>query len=268
MVAAFGLALGLGLAFGGGSARAWGPAAQQAVVAKAIDTLPKGLKPFYKAHRLEMPSLALEPSFPEDSPERRFAVDRLLAWPFADLPHTEKALVAKYGERAEGIGRLPWLIREGYARLVEGFKAQDKVKVLTESDALALLVADLHNPFALTDNFDGQKTEQHGLWIRSSVKAVEAMKAHLRVDPDPAVYLDDPQEYVFSILVASYVWLDNLLYADELAKRGKQGYGEIFFESFELRAGRLIGERLGRAAEDAGSFWYTAWTVAGRPELK
>ena len=42
-------------------ARAWGPLIHQRVTSEAIETLPKGLKPFYKAHRLELPSLALTP---------------------------------------------------------------------------------------------------------------------------------------------------------------------------------------------------------------
>jgi hypothetical protein len=260
--------LGAGFVFLGPAAWAWGPAAQQAVVGRAIETLPKGLKSFYKTHRLEVPSLALEPTFPEEGPERRFMIDRVMPWPFAELPHSEKDFQAKYGDQAASLGRLPWLLQESFGRLVEAFKASDKVKILNESDTLALLVADLHNPLTLTDNADGQKTGQHGLWIRTSVKLVEAMKDRLKVEPDAARYLDNPREYVFSMIEASYVWLDNLLYADALAKRGKQGYGEIFFESFEIRAGRIVGDRLSRAAEDAGSYWYTAWTVAGRPELK
>ena len=51
-------------------------------------------------------------------------------------------------------------------------------------------------------------------------------------------------------------------------KELQAGYGEIFFESFEARGGRNLGDRLSRAAQDAGSFWYTAWTAAGRPALK
>ena len=27
-------------------------------------------------------------------------------------------------------------------------------------------------------------------------------------------------------------------------------------------------ERLSHAAEDTASYWYTAWTAAGRPEMK
>ena len=97
--------------------------AHQVTAAAAIDTLPKQLKGFYKAHRAEMPSLALEPEFAPRGPERRFLVDRLSQFPFDDLPHTEASLNAKYGDKAQGVGRLPWLVQESYARLVDAMKA-------------------------------------------------------------------------------------------------------------------------------------------------
>jgi len=37
---------------------------------------------------------------------------------------------------------------------------------------------------------------------------------------------------------------------------------------FARRAGPILRERLSHAAEDSGSYWYTAWTAAGRPELE
>lgn len=252
------------------TAAAWGPVAHQAVLLKAIDTLPNPLKTFYKNHRLELPSLAPDSETPvgEEGPERRFAVDRLLPFPFLDLPHSEKELLARFGEDAPRAGRLPWLIDEGYARLVEAFKAGDKAKILSESDALAALVADLKNPLALTDNADGQKTGQHGLFVRFSSRLPEAMERRLKLGPEAARYLDDPKEYVFGMIAATYVWVDNLLYQEALAKRGKAGYTEIYYESFELRCGELLRQRLSEAAADAGSFWYTAWTAAGKPDLK
>ena len=250
-----------------GEARAWGPVAQEVVTSKAIDALPKGLKEFYKAHRLEMPTLALEPTYPEETPDWRFAVDRLMPYPFLDLPRTEKGLKEKYGAAAS-IGRLPWLVQESHARLVEAFRAKDKTRILEESDTLAALVAQLHNPLALTDNADGQKSDQHGLYQRFTVKFPEAMAAKLKVSTDAAVYLDDPKGYVFSMLNASYVWVDNLLFLDELSKRGKSGYGEIYFEDLATRAADFLSRRLSLAANDVASYWYTAWTDAQRPELK
>ena len=249
-------------------ASAWGPAAHRAVTAKAIDTLPGGIKDFYKTHRLELPTLALDAEPPDEGADRRFAVDRLLPYPFTGLPRSEAGVKERFGDAAAQVGRLPWLIQESYARLVEAFKAKDKAKIVEESDLLAGLVADLDNPLAVTDNADGQKSEQHGLWMRFSVRFPEAVERALKLSPDSARYLDEPKEYVFSMLKASYVWVDNILYQEELARRGKAGYTESYYEALAIRAGEVLRWRLSAAAEDAGSYWYTAWTVAGRPELK
>lgn len=251
-------------------ALAWGPVVHQVVADKAIDTLPKELKSFYKDHRFEMPTLAPDAEPPaEEGPERRFALDRLLPFPFAELPRSEAALQARFGkEAADGVGRLPWLIHESYARLVEAFRAGDTARIVTESDLLAGLVTDLRNPLALTGNADGQQTDQHGLWARWSSRFPEAAQKALKLDTDAAHYLDDPREYVFSIINGTYIWVDNILYQDELARRGKGGYGEIYFESLAARASIILRAHLSEAANDAGSYWYTAWTEAGRPQLK
>jgi len=58
------------VALGASPAQAWGPLVHQRVTSEAIDTLPKGLKPFYKAHRLEMPSLAVDTPPPGRRPAR------------------------------------------------------------------------------------------------------------------------------------------------------------------------------------------------------
>jgi hypothetical protein len=249
-------------------AQAAGPVITATIVARAIDTLPKPMQKYYRDHRLEIPALALEPTFPEPSPERKFAVDKLTPFPFTDLPHSEAGMKSKYGPAAESVGRLPWLLQESYARLVEAFKAGDKDKILTGSDEVAGLVADLHLPLNLSQDYDGQMTGQHGLWVRFAQKLPEAMEKRLKVDPEAAKYLDDPKEYVFSIINSVYIWLDNLLYLDELAKRGKGGYTEIYYDDFEKKAGVVLKQLLSGAATDAGSYWYTAWTVAGKPELK
>lgn len=246
------------------TALAFGPAAHQLVADKAIDVLPGGLKSFYKAHRLEMKSLALEPEFPDEGAERRFPIDRRMPFPFLDFVPREKVFAAP----ADFQGRLPWLIQESYARLVEAFKARDKARILDESDVLAGLVADYSNPLAVTDNADGQKTEMHGLFVRFSAKLPEAMQRKLKLDAEAARFLDAPDDYVRAMLVGTYVWVDNLLYAEALAKRGQSGYGDSYFEALERRAGPILKDRLSQAATDASSYWYTAWTNAGRPELK
>jgi hypothetical protein len=251
-------------------ALAWGPIVHQRVTAEAIETLPKGIKPFYKAHRLELPSLAVDAPPPADEgPDRRFTVDKFLPFPFADVPHTEAALKAKYGEEAATkAGRLPWLIEDAYAKLVEAFRAGDKTRILEASDTLSGYVADLHNPLALTENFDGQKTGQHGLWVRLTTKLPEAMDKKLNFGGQPARLVDDPKGYIFALLPRVYMWVDNLLYLEDLARRGQSGYTEIYYDTLSEKVGPLLKERLVEATTDVGSYWYTAWTAAQRPDLK
>ena len=204
-------------------------------------------------------------------PDRRFAVDRLLPFPFADLPRTEAgvegALRRRRGDRS---GRLPWLIQETYARLVEAFKAGDKARILDESDALAALVADLHNPLALTDNADGQKTGSTACGCASRVQAArghgQAAQASTRT---PRTSSTSPRSYVFSMINGTYVWLDNLLYEEELAQARHSRLHRDLLRGPGAARGPLLQERpRAQAAGDAGSYWYTAWTAAGRPELK
>ena len=242
--------------------------AHRVVVEEAIEVLPKDLKKFYKQHREEIPSQALEPTFPERGPDRRFQVDALLSFPFQGLPRSEEALESEFGEEAKTIGRLPWLIHESYERLLQAFKAGDKSAILLGSDEIAGYLVDLNSPMNLTKNRDGQDTGQHGLWLRLTERLPQAMGKKLKLRSDAANYLDKPKEYVFSVILETYVWIDNVLYLDALARRGKQGYSEYYFDDFARRAGPILSERLSHAAEDTSSYWYTAWTEAGRPEMK
>src|SRR5207245_6089824 len=88
-------------------ARAWGRVAPELVPSRAIDTLPKPLKAYDKEHRLEIPSLSLEANPPEEGPERRFQVDRLMPFPFEELPKTEAAFRTRFGDEGTKVGRLP-----------------------------------------------------------------------------------------------------------------------------------------------------------------
>src|SRR5207244_13169089 len=131
---------------------------------------------------------------------RSISAAACLVLQFTEVPQTGTDINAKICEAREKSGRLPWHIEQTYHRPFDAFKANDKNRILAESDQLAGFVADLHNPLALTDNADGQKTEQHGLWARFTTRLPEAMQNRLKLDPETARYLDNPRDYVFAML--------------------------------------------------------------------
>jgi hypothetical protein len=261
------LAALLSMSLSAAPAGAWGRVAHQGVTTRAISALPKGLKGFMERHALELPSLAPDARLPEEGLARRFAVDRLGRFPFQDVPQTESEFGARYGDAAGEVGRLPWLIQESYGRLILRFKAREKTAILEEADLLAGLLTDLHNPLALTENFDGQKTHQDGLWQRFSVRLPEAATG-LRIDADAAHLIDDPPGHVFGMIRATYVWADNIVYEEELARSGGVAGSLQYFSAFMDRCGEILRQRLGWAARDVSSYWYTAWVAAGKPPLE
>jgi hypothetical protein len=260
------LGLVLVMAFLPASVFAWSDSVYRLVIRKAIDTLPKGQKKYFEDHKYEMPSLTPDEDPPLRPDGRRFAIDLLGTFPFQDIPQDEASVKAKAD--IGFVGRLPFLLLESHARLVAAFKAGDKEKILAAADEVAILAADLNNPLSFTQNFDGQKTEQAGLARRLAARLPEDMEGRLKINPEAARLLENPRDYIFGSMLRSHIWVDNILYADRLAYRGKSSYGGSYFEAFELRAGRLLSDLLSNAAADVGSFWYTAWTEAGRPELR
>jgi hypothetical protein len=260
------VAVALGIPLAPASAWAWGPATHTQVMQEATGVLPGALKGFYQRHKLEVPSLSPNVRPAPEGPERRFAIDRLAPFPFREIPRKESDFDSHFGDDAKGVGRLPWLIQESYPKLVAAFRENDKEVILQESDTLAALITDLHNPLALTDNADGQKTGQPGLWTRFAEKF--PARSHVKFGADGAYLIDDPATYVFSIVASTYVWLDNVLYADEQARRQDPSYGGVYYESMDRHAGSILRDRLSWASRDVASYWYTAWITAGKPELR
>jgi len=70
--------------------------------------------------------------------------------------------------------------------------------------------------------------------------------------------LDSAEELIF---------VDNILYYDYLSRKGVQSYDRFYYEGMWLRAQPVTEALLAGAAQDAASFWYTAWVEARKPEL-
>src|SRR4051794_1401150 len=113
---------------------AWGLDVHRWLTGRAIDGLPEPLKTFFAVRRdfvtehTADPDLwrivALKSDFGDEDPNHFLDIDDLgEGAPFAHVPRTWNALVAKYGiARANKVGRLPWRSDELYTRLVAAFR--------------------------------------------------------------------------------------------------------------------------------------------------
>ena len=245
--------------------RTWNDIGHRLYVEKAIDALPKPLKGFYESHKV---TLAEAVSDPSRFGRSIFEVDRLEPFPFADLPTDRELAVRKYGEDTlKEAGDVPWRLIESYQALVEAFRKSDFKTAITHSEEIAFLVGELYVPLNVSKDGDGEPTGQQGLRERFDSRLMEAFGQKLKVPTLGAVFLDRPAEYAVSIPLKSFIFVDNILYFDYLSRKGVQSYDRFYYEGMWLRAQPVTEQLLAGAAQDAASFWYTAWVEARKPEL-
>lgn len=245
--------------------RTWNDIGHRLYVEKAIDALPKPLKSFYDKNKV---TLAEAVSDPSRFSRAIFEVDRLEPFPFADLPTDRELAVRKYGEETlKEAGDTPWRLIESYHALVEDFRKSDFESAVTHSEEIAFLVGELYVPLNVSKDGDGEPTGQQGLRERFDSRLMEAFGDKLKVPGLGAVFLDRPAEYAVSIPLKSFIFVDNILYFDYLSRKGVQSYDRFYYEGMWLRAQPVTEQLLAGAAQDAASFWYTAWVEARKPEL-
>lgn len=245
--------------------RSWNDVGHRLYIEKAVDALPKPLKAFYETHEVALAEAVADPS---RFSRAIFEVDRLEPFPFADLPTDRELAARKYGEETlKEAGDVPWRLIESYQALVEAFRKSDFEAAVTHSEEIAFLVGELYVPLNVSKNGDGEPTGQQGLRERFDSRLMEAFGDKLRVATPSAIFLDRPAEYAISIPLKSFIWVDNILYFDYLSHKGVQSYDRFYYEGMWLRAQPVTEHLLAGAAQDAASFWYTAWVEARKPEL-
>ena len=85
--------------------------------------------------------------------------------------------------------------------------------------------------------------------------------------PSDAVFVSDPTDHAFDACWRSHSWLENILLADRNARHDLNGYTDAYYDVFYNQAAAVLIRQLSDAATDVGSYWLTAWTNAGRPQL-
>jgi len=151
------------------SARAWGRNGNKLVVNKAIDTLPADIRAFFESNRALLSQHVTDPldTIATKAAERHnhfLFLDKYGRFPYDALPRNYKTAVVKYGKtKLQANGLLPWQIGVYSQKLTEDMKTGRWDEANLDAAILANYVADAHDPFNTTDDFDGRLTGQTGI---------------------------------------------------------------------------------------------------------
>ena len=256
------------------SACGWGPNAHRLITNKAVDTLPPEIRPFFEANRnllVQSSADPLDTLSKNSAGERRsrfIYLDRYGRFPFDSLPRDYKAAVSKFTKsKLEANGVLPWQIGLYSAKLTDAFKARNWDDVRQYAAMLAHYVAQSHDPFATTENFDGHLSNQLGVDQRFNSRLVDRYSLFFFILPNEATHISDPTDHAFESCLNAHSWLEQVLLADRRARRGLPDYTDEYYDRLYNQAGAILIRGVSDAAADVGSFWLTAWINAGRPPL-
>lgn len=252
---------------------AWGPNAERLVTNKAVDTLPPEIGTFFDSNRRFLvqhvtDSDASANPDPADRSNGFIALDHYGPFPFSDLPRSYAAAVRKYGKRTvDKYGLLPWQIGVYSQKLTQALESQDWQAAKLAAAALAHYVAAADDPFNTTANGDGSLSGQPGVNLRFGGGLVDRYQLFFFVKPSEAIYIKDPTDRAFEMVIGAHAWIENILNADRLAHQDLAGYSDEFYDRFYAQAGAILVRQLSDASTDIGSYWMTAWINAGRPKL-
>ena len=258
---------------GSGSLLAWGPTAHHIVEEWAIQTLPPQIRSFFENNRQFLTEHANDADslMTKDRYERMghyIYLDKYGLFPFPTLPHVYVRAKEQFGSgRINRDGMLPWQIGEFSLVLTKAMKDGKWEEVKVHAATLAHYVADAHDPLHTTQNYDGQLTQQSGLADRYEIRLPDRYSKFFIMHPEAATKIDDPTEYAFETCLEAHVWVDAVVWSDLRSREGLLDYTDEYFDRFYGQVGATVVRELNAAAHDAGSYWYTAWLNAGRPQL-
>ena len=177
-----------------------------------------------------------------------------------------KAAVTKFTKpRLDANGLLPWQIGVYSAKLTDDLKNSRWDEAKIDAAFLANYIAEAHDPFNTTENFDGHLTLQTGINERFGTGLIDRFSSFFPMRPNDASFINDPTDHAFEACLSAHSWLETILLADRNVRLGGKSYDDDYFDRFYNQAAATLIRQLSDAATDVGSYWLTAKCVASMP---
>lgn len=179
-------------------------------------------------------------------------------------------------------GIVPYHLRSMLYKLTAAFKDNDLNKVLRTSAEFGHYIADASVPLHTTSNYNGQLTDQlgiHAFW-ESRIPELFAIEEFDMI-VGPASYVDDPEKYIWEIVLGSHAEVEIVLGLEkELSRtfpsdqqfcfdnrlnKSVRTQCEAYARAYNQAMDNMVEERFRIAVKAIGDLWYTAWVDAGQP---
>jgi len=267
----------------------WGFYAHYRINRLAIFTLPAAMEGFYKANidYITQHAVSADKRRYVDSteaPRHYLNADHYGKNPFAKIPQNWDDAAIKYSaDTLLKYGTVPWVIQNNYYRLVKAFKEHDTTAILNTSANLGHYIADAHVPLHLTQNYNGQLTNQTGIHALWETRLPELFGNDYHYYIGKARYINDPLKEAFKICQASFKEVDSVLHFERLLnktfppsqkyiieKRGNKqvkDYSVAYAKAYQKMLNKMVERRMRSAILAVGSYWFSAWVDAGQPDL-
>ena len=257
---------------------AWGQEGHTWVSQKAIECLEGKLRKLFLEQRGLIVARSMAPDYRKDEdPQERFRhyidLDRYGAFPFTRLNLEYEGLVKQFGEkRVQKNGTLLWTVEKTFQNLINAFRDRNQEEILQLSSDLAHYVADLHQPLHTVKNHDGQLSGQHGIHFRFETDLLNLYLLEIRFRPARPTDLGPVLDACYAMAKESYVWVDNILLADQrvvsalgidrprFSPTGKRKlYPLPYYSAMFQEVGPIVERQLNRAAQALASLWSMAY---------
>jgi hypothetical protein len=261
---------------------AWGFEAHKFVAEQMIALLPVELRPLFERRKAFIIERSIDPDlwrtlgWETEAPNHFVDLDHYGAYPFKELPHEYDRAVQRFGrEVVHEQGLLPWRTAEFYGRLQREFESLKRQpapgyavdNIVLFAAVLSHYVGDGHVPLHAVVNYDGQRTNQHGIHGRWESELFERNRSRLKIAPPAVQPVKDPREFMFTVLLASNRLADGVLEADRQAAAGREFYDDTYFERLAAAQLPVLTQRLNESITAVASMIAGAWEQAGRPVI-
>jgi len=267
----------------------WGFWAHRKVNRMALFTLPQELFAFYKPHIDYVEEHAVDPdkrryAVVEEAPRHYIDIDHYGEYPFPDLPRKWFDAVEKYSEDSlQAYGIVPWHVELMMRRLENAMRDRDVKYIIRITADIGHYIGDMHVPLHCTKNYNGQLTDQHGIHGFWESRIPELIGDDYDYLVGTAVYVPFVHDKIWEIVLESHLMSDSVLNLEAMLNdkfpaskkyayetRGNstvRTYSEAYSLEYNTMLNNMVERRMRETIINLGSFLYTAWINAGKPDL-